>query len=164
MMIFLEKIWIYGGWFYLSLFLACLSGLIWKKIKPKISLLFSLIVLSFNFYLFFQKSWSLPDDWQAFCQPQKEKLSQSTLDQEDFANQLLLILPTQSQGCIYWSQDIVTQYLMQKLYPRNLRIINNNESASFTDCEFIISQLKPRETENYQEILEFKDNYLYWRQ
>jgi len=156
----IDKIWLYGGWFYLTLLLTVLFSLI---LPLKRLVVFSGLVLALMIGLSFyvKEMRNLADDWQMFRLPYEVKLSQSDYGQIEFAAQLERTLPLSAKGCLYWSWDVPTRFLIQRLYPRSFVPIE--EGASLEKCPYLISQFKPRELVNYQLILASQAGYLYQR-
>jgi len=156
----IDKIWLYGGLFYLTLLIAVLFSLILpiKRLIVFSSLVLALII-GFSFYVKGMRS--IAGDWQKFRLPYGVKLNQAAFGQIEFSGQLERTLPLFAEGCIYWSWDVPTRFLIQRLYPRSFVPIE--ERASLENCPFLISQFKPRELVNYQLILASQTGYLYQR-
>lgn len=159
-MLILQKIWLYGGWFYLSLFLAIFLIFSFKrkfkKLISNISLFFSLLIC-LNFFL--KNLRKLPNYWQDFRLPIGQKINKTSFGQEQFAKELKLVLPSNTQGRIYWSWDIPTRFLMQKLYPRVFKAIEKDNSLE--KCDYLISQFKPVKILGYQLIFSSEAGYVY---
>ncbi|MBI2327080.1 hypothetical protein HYU92_02070 [Candidatus Curtissbacteria bacterium] len=158
-MAIVNKIWILGGWFYLSLTAAIILFFISpKKIKAYISrgiIIFAAIV---SLYLSYKEIAKDTGQIRAFFRPIDEKIEMTTAGQASFATHLRKILPADATGCIYWSWDLPTLYLQKELYPYIFAVI---QRATFSDCRFVISQFnrlvdpRLRLTDSYQ------GNYLY---
>lgn len=160
MEMWIDKIWLYGGWFYLTLFLAVLLDLILplKRLIVFSSLVLALII-GLSFYA--KEMRNLADDWQKLRLPYEIKLNQAAYGQIEFAGQLERTLPLSAKGCLYWSWDVPTRFLIQRLYPRSFVPIE--EGARLGECPYLISQFRPRELVNYQLILAGQAGYLYQR-
>jgi len=160
MEMWIDKIWLYGGWFYLTLLFAVLFSLILplKRLIVFSSLVLALII-GFSFYVKGMRNFA--DDWQKFRLPYQVKLNQAAFGQIEFAGQLERALPFSAKGCLYWSWDVPTRLLIQRLYPRSFVPIE--EGARLEKCPYLISQFKPRELVDYQLILASQAGYLYQR-
>lgn len=159
-MLIFQKVWLYGGWFYLSLFLAIVLSFFFKKKFKELILNLSLFLgflICLN--LFLKNLNKLPNFWQDFKLSSDQKINKTTFGQNKFAKDLRLVLPPDAQGCIYWSWDIPTRFLIQKLYPQIFVAIEKD--GSLEKCDYLISQFKPGEVLNYQLIFSSEAGLLY---
>jgi len=157
----LHKIWIYGGWFYLSLGLATMVCLTNKQLRPWGQKLIWLLSFIIGIYYFRSHIQPLSQYWRDFKLPLDEKINKTTFGQDRFAQQLGSFLPEKGQGCIFWSWDNPTQYLLAKLYPREIRVIYEGETIE--NCDYVIAQFNPHKISSDFTQINFNNNYLYWR-
>ncbi|OGD63311.1 hypothetical protein A2160_02355 [Candidatus Beckwithbacteria bacterium RBG_13_42_9] len=158
----INKIWIYGGWFYLSLLAAFFISLFLKKKQLflfRTALIISLLIGS---YFFVYNLQFFPSYWRDFRLPMDQKLDKATFGQDKFAQQLAGLIPESENGCIFWAWDIPTQYLMEKLYPRGIKIVY--EGDTYEKCNYVISQFQKRELAKSFLPIKLGENYLYWQQ
>ena len=94
-----------------------------------------------------------------FFKSPEEKIASYTFGQNAFAANLKKVLPAQAKGCIYWSWDIPTRWLIQELYPRTF--IPVKPEYPLQQCDYIISQFKPNEALANFKQWNFGENYLY---
>lgn len=155
----IAKLWLYGGWFYLSLLPAL--ALIWlSKKKPQILTSFILLVTLFwgiYWLAFFSRDWF--SWWQKFNRPLNEKKVEFTFSQEPFAQELSKVLSGVGKICLFSSWDIPTNFLIQRLYPIKVKVVGGEKETQ--GCEFLISQFTPLQLPGYQLEFEKESNYLY---
>lgn len=158
-MAFFSKIWLLGGWFYLSLvFLTVLFFLINKK--QKIYLNDGVLLLAAGFAIFISlQSMAKQFQLKTFLDPIETKIDTKTFSQFSYAKHLNAILPKGANGCLYWSFDLATYYLQKELYPHLFSTLG--EGLPFNTCEYVISQFRPRVDEKLKLIDSYQNNYIY---
>jgi len=159
-MLIFQKIWLYGGWFYLSLFLAILLTYCLKQKLKKIILTLGLFfTFLFSARAFLKDLKNLPDFWQDFKLPVAQKIDETSFSQDEFSQELKAILPPAATGCVYKSWDIPTRFLIQELYP--FVFVPKEISQPASDCQYLISQFKPINTSSHRLIFSSEKGYLY---
>lgn len=156
----INKLWIYGGWFYLSLFIAVFACSIFFRKKTQIFvsalLLTAFGVNLFNFLISLKK---IPLALANLSLLSKQKQEQFTRGQAPFYLEIEKILPKNAVGCIFDSSDIPTRFLKQRLYPRRFRLIRKGDETK--SCVYIISQFESKEINGYYLLARSGDSYLY---
>jgi len=98
-------------------------------------------------------------DFSLFFNSVDKKIEKETKNQRSFAKEVKKVLPSSSTGCLYRYRDTQAAYLVQELYPLIFRPVN--EDNPLINCQYIISQSRPRPNLEKQQILEYKNSYLY---
>lgn len=155
----IQKFWLLGGWFYLSLILALVIYFVLKKRFRKY-LATGLVLVSgaFALVLSFQEI-SKEVQIELFLKSVDEKQDAVTFNQYSFAKGIREVLPQGANGCIYWSHDLPTLYLQKELYPHRFGILQSGDSNS--NCAYIISQFKKIDDPKFSLFYQYQDNYLY---
>ncbi len=155
----ISKIWLLGGWFYLSLLILVSLFYFKRKLGKKLDVI---VVTWAALLVLFVASGSIIGDLSQsadFWQPIDKKLDIETKGQAAYAVHLKEILPENAQGCLYFSLDIQTWYLQNQLYPRRFNVIE--DGPVIKNCGFLISQFRKRTSPNLEELDNFGGNYLY---
>jgi len=159
-MLTLQKIWLYGGWFYLSLLLAIfLSYSLGQVFKKPILILGLLFAFFFSAKSFLKNFESLPNFWLDFRLSVAQKINKDSFEQDKFSKEIKAVLPPEATGCVYKSWDIPTRFLIQELYPFVFVPKDINQPAS--DCQYLISQFEPINTSSHRLIFSSEKGYLY---
>ena|SRR3989344_6198000 len=156
----ISKIWILGGWFYLSLL--CLVILFYfgkKELRKKVDLVVLVWAAILVLYVAVKSITGNLSQVVGFWLPIDKKLNVETNGQVAYAAHLKNILPKNAHGCLYFSLDMETWYLQNQLYPRMFNVITDNEDVN--NCGLLISQFRPRTNPMLEEIDNFNGNYLY---
>lgn len=156
----ISKIWILGGWFYLSIL--CLVILFYfgkKGLRKKVDLVVLVWAAILVLYVAVKSITSNLSQVVGFWLPIDKKLNVETNGQVPYAAHLKNILPKNAQGCLYFSLDMETWYLQNQLYPRMFTVITDNVDVN--NCGLLISQFGPRKNPMLEEIDNFNGNYLY---
>jgi hypothetical protein len=158
----LEKVWLYGGWFYLSLgasiLVASLSPAKAKWLKTGALIL----ALGWAGWLYGGTVSQLPQALHRLTLPSGEKKDVMTFGQVPFWEELDRVLPADASGCLLASWDVPTHFLQQRLYPRRFKVVIDQKDLQ--GCPYVISQFKTYDLPGYAPVLVVKDNVLYQRQ
>lgn len=157
-MFILQKFWILGGLFYLTLVLSLtvyfLGNAQIKKILPGVLIAAAAILSVYFSTVQFLKIQYNP---QTFFQPVEAKVDQTSMGQYSFALRLREYLPENSQGCIFFVNDLAGYYMRKELYPRSFGLV---ETAG-KSCNYVVAQFAPLKLQGFEPVLTYKNNYLY---
>lgn len=156
----LDKICLYGGWFYLSLLGLVIAAFLVPKTKELVFKIAIFLTIAISLFYFVSEMKKIPLYWQDFTLSYQEKIDKATFNQETFSKQIEEALPEKAEGCILWSWDIPTLFLIQRLYPLKFSAV---DKVVRTDCPYLISQFKPMNLNGYRLIMQAKGGYLYKR-
>lgn len=159
MMVWLEKIWVYGGWFYLSLGASIAAAYLIPQKAKILSIGALILALGWTGWLYGGMVSRLPQALRRLSLPSAQKKAVMTFGQVPFWEQLEQVLPQKASGCIIASWDVPTYFLKQRLYPRRFQVIGN--STELEGCLYVISQFESRNLPGYAPVLVVKDNVLY---
>jgi hypothetical protein len=156
----LNKILLFGGWFYLSLFLFIITFLLFKQIRSLLiysSLVFaSLIALSF----FKRQAQVTAPLLPQVTLTTEEKLDRQSFHTYSFAQKIKPLIPPHSRLCIYYYVDVETVYLVQELYPLQPQALPRSKPLP-SHCQYVISPMQPLSQLTPHLLLEHHNNYLY---
>lgn len=157
-MYILQKFWILGGLFYLSLILALgvyfLGNAKVKKILPGMVIVLAAI---FSVYISTVQFLKIQYSPQTFFQPVEAKVDQTSVGQYSFALKLREYLPENSQGCIFFVNDLAAYFMRKELYPRKFAVTETVGKG----CQYVVSQFGPMDLEGATLVLEHNNHYLY---
>lgn len=162
MIVWLEKIWRYGGWFYLSWGVGILVAYLFPQKARLLRTVVLVLALGWAGWLYGQALSQLPEALSRLALSSAQKKAVMTLGQVPFLEQVEQVLPTQASGCLFASTDVPTHFLKQRLYPRRFRLIQ--EGDTLEDCEYVISQYRMRDLIGYFPLVVVSNNVLYKRQ
>lgn len=155
----INKIWLYGGWFYITLFLFLAVRFYFPQVKSYAGKILLIIAVLAAIFSATKEIVSRTGDFNNFLTSPEIKLDKDTLGQFGFAQEVKKVLPAGSIGCVYFSWDTPTAYLIQELYPYRFKPIADDYDVR--NCGYVISQFEPRNKLNGSLILEYKKTYLY---
>lgn len=157
-MLILQKFWILGGPFYLTLILV-LTIYFFGNAKVKRILPGVVIATAAVLAFFYSASQFLKLEYksESFFRPVDQKVEESTIGQNSFARELKKYLPEDSRGCIYFVVDLPAYYMRKELYPRKFAVTETVGKG----CQYVISQFGPMDLEDSTLVLKHNNNYLY---
>ena len=156
MVLIFEKIWNLGGVFYLSLFL----GLLLKKSKFSSFIIITAALVIGSYHLLANVPHFI-NSVNLVTKPLSWKLDNLTYGQYEYAQVLNQKIPRTAIGCIYWTWDIPTLYMVEKLYPRYFNPVSGENDPG--TCDYLLSWDKPTAIFSYQPLFTYKDYYVYRR-
>ncbi len=158
MFLLVNKIWVLGGVFYLSL-LVLLVGF-WigdEKVKKYLDrgvvVCAALLAVYFSYGEFVKLAYNPKLFWQSI----EAKQDLVMAGQHSYVNHLRAILPNSATGCVLQSTDLPAYYLRNQLYPRRFFLTK----VMSDKCEYIVSQFAPVEVAGFELVDEYQGNYLY---
>ena len=154
----LNKVWVLGGAFYLSLFVLVLGYWVGNK-RVKNYLNKGVVICAAVLAIYFSFGEETKLNWTPglFFRPVVFKEDEMTARQFLFSTHLQEILPTDSTGCVSQLTDLPAYYLRNQLYPRRFVLT----TVLSKNCDYIVSPFAPVKIAGFKLVDNYKGNYLY---
>jgi hypothetical protein len=154
----MNKIWVLGGPFYLSLLVLIIGFWIGdKRVKKYLSSGVIVCAALMAVYFSFIQFGKIGFNPKLFFLSVDAKQDQMMVGQYSYVNHLRKILPKSATGCVLQSTDLPAYYLRNQLYPRKFsltKVLSKN-------CDYIVSQFSPVNIKGFILVDKYKGNYLY---